>query len=589
MIFPIPVQMEHGNGTYIFKETLREKNLFDFYNRTKDGNRDITVLKKENLDAEEYEIEIGKNGAVISHSTEMGKYRALTTLRQLIKAGTEVQFVKISDKPQFERRGYMLDISRCRVPKVETITWLIDILTDLKYNELHLYMESFCFKYEAFPEYTKDFDCLTPEDMEYLDNYCSQRYICLIPSQNSFGHMGQWLAKPELAHLGLTDGKAMPNTLNPLLDESVEFMDKLYSSLLPHFKSKYVSIGLDEAYGLGRFQTEEACKKYGADNVFMDYLNRLAELCEKKYGKHVMFWSDMIVDYPESHTRIPDNAIALSWGYDLIKSQMMEKWCENLEEKNVTYYVCPGNCTWESFTGRFDVMSFNVRTLGEVGRDHGAKGYLMTDWGNTSHPHFLPWSLVPAALAAQYAWEVGEKQNGGCLKNYYIYAAEDYVDENIFHAKVSRLLYRMQQYYLLEPERIHGSTMAGLIFGKPLTWKEYPGFFDLAKCGDDFYFDNVITYMQKNIEALDKLEFDQRFKREIRVNAQMVILAEETMKIRMSQQVSEEKYEHLCSFIDSIAAEYKELWLYRNYENGVEGFLEQLADKKKELAMLRVK
>lgn len=587
MIFPIPVQMEHGNGTYTFKETSWEGKLLDFYNRTKDGNRDIAVLKKENLDVEEYEIEIGKNGTVISYSTEMGKYRALTSLRQLLKAGTEVPYVRIADKPQFERRAYMLDISRCRMPKVETLTWLIDILSDLKYNEIQLYMDSFCFKYEAFPEYTKDFDCLTAEDIEYLDQYCSERFIELVPNQNSFGHMEHWLAEKELAHLGLTDGKEAPNTLNPLLDESVEFMDQLYGSLLPHFKSEYVNIGLDEAYGLGKFQTEEACEKYGTENVFMDYLNKLSDLSEEKYGKHVMFWSDMIISHPKSHDRIPKNAIALNWGYDLIKSQMMERKCMSLEELGVPYYVCPGNCTWLSFTGRFDVMSFNVRTMGEIGRDHGAKGYLMTDWGcGEGHMHFLPWSLVPAALAAQYAWEPGTPQNGGTLKNHYIYAAENYMDENVFHAKVSRLLYRMQQYYLLEPERIHGGTMAGIMFRTPLSQTVYPFFFDLAKCGDNFYFDNVIEYMQKNIESIEKVEFEPRMKREILLNARMVILAEECMKVRMRQNVSAEKCRHLCQCIDEISAEYEELWLFRNFEKGMEDFLGQLADKKKELQML---
>ena len=49
----------------------------------------------------------------------------------------------------------------------------------------------------------------------------------------------------------------VPSTLNPLLPESFEFVCNLYESLLPHFSSQYVNIGLDEAYGLGRYQIEE--------------------------------------------------------------------------------------------------------------------------------------------------------------------------------------------------------------------------------------------------------------------------------------------------------------------------------------------
>ncbi len=587
MIFPVPVKEEYKEGYYVLKEGKKEDSLFNFYTRVKDGNADIVFTECPDFKEEEYEICVEENGVVISCASEAGKFRALTSLRQMIEDG-KISLGTVHDYPQFERRSYMLDISRNRMPKVETITWLIDLLAGLKYNEIQLYMDSFCFKYDAFPEYTADFDCLTAEDIEYLDQYCYDRFIDLVPNQNSFGHMAAWLAKPELAHLGLTDGTAPANTLNPLLDETIEFLDKLYGSLLPHFRSKYVNIGLDEAYGLGKFQTEEACKKYGADNVFMDFLNKVADLCEKKYGKTVMFWSDMIASYPESHTRIPGSAIALSWGYDLIKSQMMEKRCMDLKKVNVPYYVCPGNCTWLSFTGRFDVMSFNTRTLGEVGRDHGAKGYLMTDWGcGEGHMHNMVWSLVPAALAGQYAWNVGAYQNGGTLKNDYIYAAQDYIDKTVFGgAKVSPILYRMQQYYLYEPERLHGSTMCCLIFRKPLKEKVYPFFFDLDKCGDDFYFDNVMEYMQKNIDDLEKIDMDERWKREIRVNANMVIMASDLLKVRLHQKVTPEHCEDLCEYIDEIAAEHKELWLYRNYEKGMEDFLGQLEDKKQQLREL---
>lgn len=589
MIFPIPFRMVYEEGSYECKKIKWDEKLYDFYLNNRTGNEDITLKKENGLRMEEYELEINADGVSIVYASEAGLFRAFTSLRQLMKDGKQLPFVKIHDRPQFERRAYMLDISRCRMPKLETIIWLIDILADLKYNEFQLYMDSFCFKYDAYEAYTKEFDCLTASDIEYLDAYCKERFIELVPNQNSFGHMENWLAKEEFAHLGLTDGKTHATTLNPLLEETTEFVSKLYESLLPHFTSKYVNIGLDEAYGLGKFQTEEACKKYGADNVFMDYLNKLSDICKNKYDKNVMFWSDMIISHPESHKRIPKNAVVLNWGYDLIKSQMMEKRCMSLEQLGVPYYVCPGNCTWLSFTGRFDVMSFNVRTLGEVGREHGAKGYLMTDWGcGEGHMHFLPWSIVPAALAAQYAWEPGIEQNGGTLKNDYIYAAEDYADQNVFGAKVSRILYRMQQYYLLEPERLHGGTMAGLMFRKPLTETVYPFFFDLSKCGDDFYFDNVIDYMNKNIKTLEKVEFDEQFKREILVNARMVILAEECMKIRMSQNVTREKCMELCAFIDEIAEEFKELWLLRNYEKGLEDFYGQLMDKKKELQQLCV-
>ena len=56
-------------------------------------------------------------------------------------------FAEIWDKPDYKRRNYMLDISRCRIPKVEVIEKYIDLIADLKYNEFQLYFQNFCFKF----------------------------------------------------------------------------------------------------------------------------------------------------------------------------------------------------------------------------------------------------------------------------------------------------------------------------------------------------------------------------------------------------------------------------------------------------------
>ena len=591
MIFPIPIKEEYYDQFYCLKETKWDHDLYRFYKKTSRGNKDISLEECKDLKDEEYELHIIEQGISIKYSTEIGKFRALTSLRQLIKGNDVVKCCQIKDFPQFERRGYMLDISRGRVPKVETITWLIDLLADLKYNELQLYMHNHCYKYSAFPEYTKNFDCLTAEDIEYLDKYCSDRFIELVPNQNSLGHMEEWLDLPEFSHLGLTDGTVPAGTLNPLLDETIEFIDKLYSSLLPHFESKYVNIGLDEAFGLGRFQTEEVCNKYGVGNVFVDYLEKITELCEKKYGKTVMFWSDMVRGYPECLDRIPKQNIALNWAYDLIPTQMIEKRCIDLVKAGIPFYVCPGTCTWLSFTGRFDTMNFNLRTMGEVGREYGAKGYLLTDWssGGSGHPHFMVWSLVPCALGGQFAWNVGEKQNGGRLKKQFTYAAENYINETIFDGvKIAHLLRRMQRYYLLEPERMHNATLCGAMFSRrPLTDCTSFVDFESTECEDNFYFDNVIEYMKKNLADLEEAAIDERWKREIKVNADMVIVATELMKVRISQKVSSQMYDYLCAYMDRITEEYRELWCYRNYENGVERFINQLTLRKEELGCLK--
>ena len=65
---------------------------------------------------------------------------------------------------------------------------MIDILAELKYNQFQLYTEH-TFAYTNHEIVWKDYSPLTSQDILELDNYCKERYIELVPNQNSFGHM----------------------------------------------------------------------------------------------------------------------------------------------------------------------------------------------------------------------------------------------------------------------------------------------------------------------------------------------------------------------------------------------------------------
>ncbi len=586
MIFPIPKYEEYREGTYALKEYSDTIELIELYEKYKNGNNDVAFKNISAFDEEEYRILINENGILIETSTEVGKFRAISSLRQLLKEYKDkLPYSEIHDKPDFKRRSYMLDVSRCRIPKVEIIEKYIDLLADLKYNEFQLYFESFCFKFPEFPEYTRDFDCLTPEDIMHLDKYCKERFIDLQANQNCFGHMGTWLRQEEFKHLGVgyCEGQRT-GTINILHPETIKFVEKLFDSVLPYFSSEYVNIGMDEAMGLGRFELEEICKEKGSAMVFMDYLNQVADLIKRKYNKKVMFWADMVFDAREEFKYIPEGAFALNWGYDERKTVMMERRCIGLAERNVPYYVCPGNCVWLSVTGRYDVMQLNVQSCAEMGRRHGAEGYMLTDWGcGEGHMHNPIQSLPALALAAQYAWNVGEEQNGGNFKVPYKKAAHKYINDYFFGGvDVCEHIYRMQQYYLLEPERIHSSTYCGFSFRMPLSESEKPGFFDF-KNHEPFYFDNVISYVTKEIEEVSKLDFDEMWKRQFLVNANMVLFSAHLAKIRMGIKYDKSELNYLIDFCDEITKEHTDIWLQLNYEEGLDDFVSQLNSLKEQL------
>lgn len=82
--------------------------------------------------------------------------------------------------------------SRDKVPTMSTLYDLIDQLSDWKINQIQLYIEH-TFAYRGHDIVWKDSSPFTGEEILQLDRFCKERFIELVPNQNSFGHMHRWL------------------------------------------------------------------------------------------------------------------------------------------------------------------------------------------------------------------------------------------------------------------------------------------------------------------------------------------------------------------------------------------------------------
>ena len=154
--------------------------------------------------------------------------------------------------------GYMLDVSRFRVPTMETVKRQVDILAELGYNHFQLYTEH-TFAYPGHEDVWREASPFTPAEIRELDAYCADRGIELVPNQNSFGHLEHWLRHPAYNRLaeapqgGTTCNGwvcARPASLCPTDPASVAFVAGLYDALFPCFRSKYVNVGGDETMEL---------------------------------------------------------------------------------------------------------------------------------------------------------------------------------------------------------------------------------------------------------------------------------------------------------------------------------------------------
>ncbi|MGQ1784175.1 beta-N-acetylhexosaminidase [Saccharicrinis sp. GN24d3] len=333
------------------------------------------------------------------------------TLQQILQyskdTGKPIPCLSITDWPDFERRGYMLDISRDKVPTMETLYQLIDMLALWKINEFQLYTEH-TFAYKNHRTVWKDASPITAEEVRMIDAYCKAKFIDLVPNQNSFGHMENWLMHDQYLHLAEcpTDcntiwGTRSRHSLNPLLPESFDLMQELYAELLPNFSSQYFNIGCDETVELGNGLSKQECQKHGKGKVYLDFVKKLNSEVNK-YGRKAQFWGDIILKHPELISSIPENMTAMVWGYD--SKYPFEENLPKFEEAGLDYYVCPGTSTWRSIIGRNKDAFTNLGRAAQYGKKFGAKGYLNTNWGDWGHWQPLSVCYPTLATGAAYSW-----------------------------------------------------------------------------------------------------------------------------------------------------------------------------------------
>ena len=359
---------------------------------------------------EGYTLTISKNGIEVLFREIGGLHAATATLRQLLRQyGRRLPCLKIRDWPDFPRRGVMLDISRGRVPKLETLLELVEHLADFKINELQLYTEH-TFAYRKYKSVWQSWGALTGEEIRHLDAHCRQFGIDLVPNQNSFGHLRHFLEQPRLKKLAEVskpyedaDGEFLrrPSTLTPNHPGTLPFLRGLYDELLPNFSSERFNVGCDETWDLGRGQSKRLCERLGKGRVYLNFLKKIYREVSAR-GKRMMFWGDIILKYPRLIKKLPRDIIALNWGYEA--NHPFAKEAAQFAKAKIPFYVCPGTSTWQTLIGRHDNALANLRRAAKAGRKHGAIGYLITDWGDGGHPQPLAVSYLPCLAGASLSW-----------------------------------------------------------------------------------------------------------------------------------------------------------------------------------------
>ena len=380
--------------------------------RSPAGHAVLEVASNAGLEPQGYRLTILSTSLSLVAADVAGLFYGVMTLIQLLRqAGDILPVGVIEDHPDFPVRGVMLDISRDKVPTMETLFALVDRLVESKINHLELYTEH-TFAYSRHRDVWAESSPMTGADIPKLDAYCRERFVELVPNQNSFGHMARWLTRPAYRDLAESpDGfdypwgtrSSLPNSLNPADPRSLELVAGLYDELLPHFTSRMFNVGCDETWDLGQGKCKALCEQRGKGRVYLDFLLKIHELVVR-HGRTMCFWGDIIIKYPELVAELPRDVIVLEWGYEA--DHPFADHAARFAASGIPFYVCPGTSSWNSIAGRTENGLANLQSAAESGLKQGAAGYLITDWGDNGHWQYLPVSYLGFAAGGAMAWNL---------------------------------------------------------------------------------------------------------------------------------------------------------------------------------------
>ncbi len=423
-LIPVPQKVKLNGGSFIFpqaitftsSETIKDtignfmteiEGLKASYSST---SGTVRFSRNKEIPLQGYKMEIAPGKIDIEYSSPQGLFYSIVTLKVLKQNYSgNLPCVSIEDHPDLQVRGLMLDISRNKVPKRETLIKLAGLLADMKFNHLELYVEGFSFAYPSFRDlWEKTETPVTGDDIKALDSFCREHFIDLVPNQNMFGHMTSWLATEKYKDLAecpkgykMMGILNMKGTLDPSDPGSIELVTKMTDDILQNFTSENFNVNLDEPFDLGKGKSKKICEEKGAGNVYFDYALKIHDIATARNRK-MMMWGDIVLKYPEVLSRIPKDVTLLDWGYEALYP--FEKNAKELKAAGVRFMVCPGTSSWSSIVGRSDNMIENIRNSVTAGVKYDAAGMILTDWGDMGHWQYLPVSYAGYAIGAGLSW-----------------------------------------------------------------------------------------------------------------------------------------------------------------------------------------
>ena len=290
----------------------------------------------ENKEAYLMTIEPGQVG--ITGASEAGVFYGIQTLRKSLPkvktTAVELPAANIYDYPRFAYRGAHFDVSRHYFP-VDSVKRFIDMLALHNINRFHWHLtddQGWRIEIKKYPELTKvasyrpetvigrnsgEYDgtphsgFYTQDEARDIVAYAAERHITVIPEIDLPGHMQAALTA--YPNLGCTGGPyevwkmwgVSENVLCAGNDETLRFIEDVFTEIIDIFPSEYIHVGGDECPKV-RWEKCPKCQKrikqlgiksdakHTKEEYLQSFVINHAEKFLNSKGRQIIGWDEIL-------------------------------------------------------------------------------------------------------------------------------------------------------------------------------------------------------------------------------------------------------------------------------------------------------
>lgn len=310
---------------------------------------------------------------------------AYMTLEQMKRIyGDTLPCCTITDWPAYRYRGWMDDQSRGPVPHAAYRQRQWQTLHALKYN--------FCNYYTEHTLYQPEFPDLAPAFLADCQPHPDE-----VINLQLFAHAEETLKIPFYEYL-----KDSKTNFNPDVEATYDFLAKRIAAAYKRIpNSPFFIINCDETEQLGTGRAKKLVDSKGADQVYVDFINRCYQLVKEAGNPRIAMWGDIVAKNPAMMRQLPKDMTYIMWAYEPIDS--FRHLIAPFKNQGNPFWVAASTGHSATMTSTPQRYIKNIANLYRDGFRDGAEGAMLTCWDDNGEALFDN-SWHAQYWAAEMAW-----------------------------------------------------------------------------------------------------------------------------------------------------------------------------------------